>query len=150
MASTEPKPQDRSKLRTDNITGMRTEFVKELRNFSEKELTCPCCKTGGLTSKMATRLQALRDYLDKPLKVTSGYRCKKFNDSLPNAAKFSQHLLGKAVDISTGKMNSAEKSHLLKVAKAFGFKGIGVYPNHIHLDLRSGNPAKWTVTEYAS
>ena len=46
-------------------------------------------------------LQPLRDYIGKPMIITSGYRCKTLND-LPiiKGAKNSHHLLGCAVDFT--------------------------------------------------
>lgn len=45
-------------------------------------------------------LQPIRNYIGKPVKITSGYRCKTLND-LPTirGAKNSQHLTGQAADI---------------------------------------------------
>lgn len=45
-------------------------------------------------------LQPLRDYIGKPIIVTSGYRCKTLNE-LPTikGASNSQHVVGQAVDI---------------------------------------------------
>lgn len=45
-------------------------------------------------------LQPIRDYIGKPIRITSGYRCKTLND-LPTirGAKNSQHLFGEAADI---------------------------------------------------
>lgn len=149
MASKKVRTPDNTKG-TDNEIGLRTDLIRSTRNFSEQEIICPCCATGGLTPKMATRLQALRDHLDFPLKITSGYRCQKYNDSLSNSAKRSQHLSGKAVDVLTTEMSGTNKKKLLKSAKDFGFKGIGVYPSHVHIDLRDGNFTQWTKFNYES
>lgn len=45
-------------------------------------------------------LQPIREYIGKPVRVTSGYRCQTLND-LPTirGAKNSQHLTGQAADI---------------------------------------------------
>ena len=45
-------------------------------------------------------LQPIRNYIGKPVRITSGYRCKTLND-LPTirGAKNSQHLTGQAADI---------------------------------------------------
>jgi hypothetical protein len=45
-------------------------------------------------------LQPIRNYIGKPIRITSGYRCKTLND-LPTirGAKNSQHLTGQAADI---------------------------------------------------
>lgn len=45
-------------------------------------------------------LQPIRNYIGKPIRITSGYRCKTLNE-LPtiNGARNSQHLTGQAADI---------------------------------------------------
>lgn len=45
-------------------------------------------------------LQPIRDYWDKPIIVTSGYRCAKLN-KLVGGAKYSQHMTAAAADIRT-------------------------------------------------
>lgn len=42
-------------------------------------------------------LQPLRDYLDSPVKITSGFRCAVLNKKI-GGAKNSQHLYGQAAD----------------------------------------------------
>lgn len=43
-------------------------------------------------------LQPLRDFLQKPIKVTSGYRCPSLNIAVGGSSS-SQHILGNAADI---------------------------------------------------
>ena len=44
-------------------------------------------------------LQPLRDAINEPIEITSGYRCKRLNDMV-NGFKTSDHLTGKAADIT--------------------------------------------------
>ena len=46
-------------------------------------------------------LDPLRDCYGKPIKVNSGFRCRKLNQ-LVNGATNSQHMRGEAADITTG------------------------------------------------
>ena len=46
-------------------------------------------------------LQPLRDAYRKPLRISSGYRCKALNKAV-NGVPTSQHLKGEAVDINNG------------------------------------------------
>lgn len=48
-------------------------------------------------------LQPLRDKLGKPIRITSGYRCKVLNKAVKGATN-SEHLYGRAVDISVAGM----------------------------------------------
>lgn len=43
-------------------------------------------------------LEPLREYLGKPIVITSGYRCEKLNRKVGGSSS-SQHLYGQAVDI---------------------------------------------------
>jgi len=43
-------------------------------------------------------LQPLRDWWGKPIKIGSGYRCKKLNEAV-GGVRNSQHMTGEAVDI---------------------------------------------------
>ena len=54
-------------------------------------------------------LQPLRDYLGKPVVISSGYRCPELNKAV-GGVKNSQHMKGEAADIH---VDSTE--HLLKI-----------------------------------
>ena len=112
-----------------------------LRNFSHEELACPCCQGLDLDPKLLTRLQALRDILGYPLQINSGYRCPDHNAKI-GGSKTSQHLLGKALDISTRPMSGAQKHQFLRQALALRFSGVGVYQTFIHIDVRD-DPSFW-------
>jgi uncharacterized protein YcbK (DUF882 family) len=46
-------------------------------------------------------LQPVRDRLNKPITVNSGYRCPELNKAVGGAAA-SQHMVGEAADVSMG------------------------------------------------
>lgn len=104
------------------------------KNFSYGEVVCPCC---ALTPKhtLVVRLQALRDKLGFPLRVTSGTRCPDKNTAIGGAVT-SRHLSGEAVDIAIRHLQPHQKWELIAGATAVGFHGIGIYRTHIHLDIR--------------
>lgn len=54
-------------------------------------------------------LQPLRDYLGKPVVISSGYRCPELNKAV-GGVKNSQHLKGEAADI-----HIENTEHLLKI-----------------------------------
>jgi uncharacterized protein YcbK (DUF882 family) len=85
---------------------------------------------------LLTKLQTIRDIIDIPLVVNSGFRCKKHNQELPNSSPNSQHLLGKAVDISASNLTAKQKYKLMWLAQRVGMKGIGIYPTFFHFDTR--------------
>lgn len=111
------------------------------RNFTPQELACRGTGTLRIDDASLDMLQRLRDRLGVPMIVTSGYRSPQHNAAV-GGAPASQHLLGKAFDISMGNIDPREFE---LAARAVGFKGIGRYPrsNFIHVDNRDGPPADW-------
>lgn len=114
--------------------------IQVSKNFMLKEFQC---KDGNyqvrLDSTLLLKLQKLRDALGKPIIINSGYRTKEHNKAIGGSPN-SQHLLGRAVDISIVGMKPDE---VAKVAEGIGFGGIGIYKTFVHLDIRS-NKARWT------
>lgn len=106
------------------------------KNFSNKELQCPCCGKVDMNHRLMDLLQSVRDEVGFPFVINSGFRCKKRNAELPSSSPKSQHLVGKAVDVSTRSLTANQKHALLKSAFRKGFNGIGIYPTFIHLDVR--------------
>ena len=43
--------------------------------------------------------QPIREYLNRPIKVNSGYRSKALNAVIPNSSDTSQHCFGEAIDM---------------------------------------------------
>ena len=74
-------------------------------------------------------LQPLRDACGHPLKVNSGYRCKKLND-LVGGSKNSQHTKGQAADIAS---DAPIRLARIVIDRELGFDQMILYPNFIHL-----------------
>lgn len=96
-------------------------------------------------SLLAKNLQILRDDLDKPIKIVSGYRSPAWNRHVGGARK-SQHMLAKAADIQVTGMRPVElkariESLILEGKMLEG--GIGLYRTWIHYDVR-GNRVRWS------
>jgi len=116
------------------------------KNFSNSELRCPCCLVQKVTPELVAALQKLRDIVDVPITIDSGYRCKKHNaDRRVGGSPTSQHLLGTAADIVIAHMLPEEMKEAALLVEAFRDGGIGVYPNNgfIHVDVR-GRRARWS------
>jgi hypothetical protein len=91
----------------------------------------------GLKLEVLERAEAVGEALQTKLTITSGFRHKIYNQYLRNtgvgAAKNSQHVQGKAIDVVMGRGNFREK--FIQMAKVHGFKGIGRYNTFVHVDL---------------
>lgn len=108
-------------------------------NFKVKEFAC---KDGTdkilIDSELVEKLQIIRDYFGVPVNVNSAYRTEEYNEAVGGVAD-SQHLLGKAADIS---MPRVAPSTIANFAKSIGFGGIGIYSWGCHLDTRK-DKAVW-------
>jgi len=125
--------------------------MKLTKNFNLSEFTCKCgnCEIPpdvlGNIKILAEQLQIIRNRLNKPIKINSGYRCKYHNDITVKGSKNSQHKLGTAADIVIKGM-SANKVfsfvNKLMVLNTINLGGLGQYDNFTHVDFR-GYSARW-------
>ena len=127
-----------------NTYSLRKDGQKKLQpNFSVYEWACP---SGSDEIKIDTDLppflQLLRMCLGVDhMEVISGYRTQAYNDSLPNSAKTSQHLQGKAADIkgwlNPGRTKYLEPKYICCAAEVLGMPGIGLMQTAVHVDVRT-------------
>ncbi|MFA5208450.1 MAG: D-Ala-D-Ala carboxypeptidase family metallohydrolase [Candidatus Paceibacterota bacterium] len=107
--------------------------MKLSKNFTLNEFACKDgSKTLTIDYELIEKLQQLRDKVNKPVNITSGYRSVAYNKKCGGIAT-SNHLLGKAADIKISRMTPLE---VAKLADTFGFLGIGVYPTFTHVDTQ--------------
>jgi len=118
-------------------------------NFTRQEFDC---KDGTIVpdnllpniKALAIQLQALRVHLGEPIHINSAYRSPAHNKRI-GGAKNSQHVLGKAADITckskSPKQLAAAIEKLITAGK-LKFGGMGVYPGFVHVDIRAGK-ARW-------
>ena len=95
-------------------------------------------------TELCRNLQVLRDHINKPIIVISGYRSPKYNKSI-GSRNTSQHLLAKAADIIVPGMSTLEvRNTIIKLIKQNKMKkgGVGLYSNFVHYDVRGFN-ARW-------
>jgi len=108
-------------------------------NFSYEELACQHTSTMNLSKDFLIELQKLREAVDMPLTITSGYRCSTHPIEARKSTPGKHHTIG-AVDIAA---QGSSAIHILKVALATGWTGIGInVPSFIHLDRRE-EPTIW-------
>ncbi len=67
-------------------------------HFNTSEFRCRCCNTLILHYDLVLALEKLRQYIQKPIVISSGYRCVKHNLAI-GGVKNSGHTKGYAADI---------------------------------------------------
>jgi zinc D-Ala-D-Ala carboxypeptidase len=115
-------------------------------NFSDEEFKCSHCGVNRIELSFVQQLQQLRDAIQKPIHVNSGFRCAAHpvERSKPPGS-FSAHMYGIAADIYCPTL-SIELLWKAVIQQPL-FKGIGVAPwqNYIHVDTRA-KPARWAYS----
>ena len=110
-------------------------------HFNLSEFACPCCKRVMLHPKLLAKLMELRKILERPIYITSGYRCPEYNQKIGGVVN-SYHCIGLAADIQVKDISLID---LLGYAEEIDFAGIGFYAkkNFLHLDVRPTKRARW-------
>jgi uncharacterized protein YcbK (DUF882 family) len=94
--------------------------------------------------RLAENLQVLRDFLNAPIKITSGYRSPEHNNKIGGAPN-SQHMRGTASDFKVRGYQPEDVARTIEHLIADGKMeegGLGVYPSWVHYDVR-GSRARW-------
>jgi len=128
--------------------------MKLTNNFSKSEFECNSGCEMPLdvldnVKLLAIQLQLIRDYLCKPIRINSAYRCESHNTAVGGSTR-SQHLLGKAADITIDTFTPDEVSYIIEdmlrneILDNFYFGGIGRYNTFTHLDIRDYT-ARWNL-----
>ncbi len=115
------------------------------KNFQVKEFRC---RDGSdpifIDSELVTLLQKVRDHFGKAVNINSAFRTASYNAKQKKAAKYSQHLYGKAADIWIADVSVdtlAAYAETLLPNKG----GIGRYYTDafVHVDVRAAK-SRWT------
>ena len=113
------------------------------KHFTAEELRCKCgCGRVDMDAQFMARLEALRVSINRPLTISSGFRCVE-SELAKGRTGNSAHTKGRAVDVS---IRGKEALELVRLCQTFGFTGVGVSQfntrRFIHLDDIEG-----TVTQ---
>lgn len=120
------------------------------KNISRHEVACRCgnCSCDTLDYETANVVQECCDFfataLGVPkvvLNVHSGHRCVAYNKRVGGAIG-SQHVKGRALDISIAGVSPEMIANYLDTKYPQKY-GIGTYHGFVHVDTRSGPPARW-------
>lgn len=109
-----------------------TNNFKLSEHFSLQEFECPCCKRVIVNKKLVEKLEQLRERINAPLKITSGYRCPEHNRVI-GGHPFSLHTQGRAVDIVLLNTDNVEM-HIRNIFPAYYYNS-GKRYFHCQLDL---------------
>jgi uncharacterized protein YcbK (DUF882 family) len=98
-------------------------------------------------AQLANNLQVLRNHLEKPIIINSGYRSENYNKSI-GGVKNSQHVLGNASDIRVEGISPKVLYGQIKMLIDDGKMkqgGLGLYDTFVHYDIR-GRLARWNFS----
>ena len=149
-------------LKVDGKWGKKTEtaadedeaMLKNLKSgyvsthFKKSEFKCGCngryCN--GYNGKDVNRhllliLEAIREKYDKPITISSGIRCQRYNDNLRGSIPTSVHRLGGAADIyipgvtDTKKGRNKVQKLAYKLGAAYCYHGTSNMGNAVHINV---------------
>lgn len=88
---------------TDKVLrSLRSKLESNSKHFKIEEFKCKCGKCSGYPARVYKHLFEILEYLRKelnePITITSGLRCKTYNDSLKGSIPNSKHMKGMAAD----------------------------------------------------
>lgn len=118
----------------------------ESKHFKAVELRCKCPKCNQtqphkINQSALDRLELLRDRVNRPIALTSAYRCPAHPEEAKKA-QAGQHAKGTAFDIAVA--DGSQRMEIARLAIELGFNGVGVAKSFVHVDCRSGTPVMWT------
>mgnify|MGYP003680713938 FL=1 len=126
--------------------------MKLTNNFSKSEFECKSGEDMPLyvlenVKLLAIQLQKIRDYVGKPIRINSAYRSEAHNKAI-GGVKTSQHILGKAADITIDTFTPDEVVSIIEnmltneMLGGFYIGGLGSYNSFTHIDIRE-KKARW-------
>ena len=126
--------------------------MKLTNNFTKSEFDCKSGEEMPLdvlenVKLLAIQLQKIRDYVGKPIRINSAYRSKAYNQAI-KGVKTSQHILGKAADITIDTFTPDEVVSIIEnmltneMLGGFYIGGLGSYNTFTHVDIRD-KKARW-------
>ncbi len=111
-------------------------------DFNRREFSCHCgCGFDSPNSKLVAGLQELRNLLGRAVTIHSACRCVQHNREV-GGVRNSQHVLGKAADISITGLSPPEIARAAERVGVFEQGGIGIYDTFVHVDVRDRR-ARW-------
>jgi uncharacterized protein YcbK (DUF882 family) len=120
------------------------------KNFNEDELKCTHCGDMHFTDLAVQKLQKVRDRYNKPMYLTSAYRCPVYNNGVSSTGFDGPHTVTENDNITVDvKVSGKDAYNLIAIAIDEGFTGVGVSQKgphkhrFIHLDCIEGAVRPW-------
>ena len=116
--------------------------MKISKYFNRSEIECKCNNNCGFDSMDTETLMIAdlaREFVGEGITPSSGCRCPAHNASVGGAEK-SQHVLARAMDLPCKDPQALFEYLDSKFPDKYGF---GVYKTFVHVDSRTGGPARW-------
>lgn len=92
---------------------------------------------------LAVEFERVRLLLACPIRILSAYRTPAYNSRIRGAARNSQHLHGRALDLATPADKTVAQllAAVLTIARRPGsrIRGVGEYSWGVHIDIRPGD-----------
>ena len=121
--------------------------MHDTKNFRVSEFACKCCGGNKIDQRVIDMAQTIREYLNMPVRVNSGYRCEKHNAAV-GGVKGSKHTKGCACDLSCGcgnvKLFEAVKE-LYAAGKLPELDYAIRYKWGVHIDCGGKRNSRWEV-----
>lgn len=128
----------------DNIT---EHFTREEFDCHDGTAVPPSMRIS--LKELCNNLEILRDHLQRPISITSGFRTIIWNEKQGGAPK-SQHLSACAADIKVKDLNTNTLAGAIEKLIAHGKMkqgGLGIYDTWVHYDIR-GTKARWDFRKH--
>ena len=117
------------------------------KNFSRSEVACKgkdCCEhTAAVSPQIMQVAQKVRDFMGERIDISSGFRCRRHNASLPQSSPTSFHCTGQALDLRVPKGYGKKKKMLAFIRSLPEVTGIGIGRAYIHVDDGHKVRAEW-------
>lgn len=124
--------------------------MKLTENFSREEFECTDGSEMPIDvqlniAELAVQLEVIRAHFNAPVHINSAYRSPEYNATVPGSSKNSQHVLGRAADITVDGFTPDEVADAIEFLISTGLVkegGLGRYNTFTHYDIR-GTRARW-------
>ena len=112
------------------------------KNFNRYEFRCFHCATEGIDLAFVVKLQELREVVEHPIYILSGYRCAKHPIEM---AKYDinprrttgTHVLGIASDICCPDLSLSNFAAIIQSSGIFTGVGVDKQRNFVHVDTKN-------------